>query len=124
MELAARGLNAGAFKLWCYFAKNQSGYQFALSSADAEATMGIKIKQYNNAVDELIQKRYLVRSVDGGNHYDFYEVAQAVIPSQDNAVNTKEDKALYPCGTRNNTDTTIDTTRGNDALSIWARNEW
>ena len=124
MELAARTLNAGAFKLWCYFAKNQGGYQFALSSADAEATMGIKIKQYNNAVDELIQKRYLVRSADGGNHYDFYEVANAVISSQDNAVITKEDKVLYPCGTRNIIDTTINTTKDEDANNIWTRNEW
>ena len=72
--------------------------------------MGIKIKQYNKAVNELIEKRYLVQSAEGGNHYDFYEVAKAVIPSQDNAVITKEDKALYPCGTRNIIDTTTDNT--------------
>ena len=80
--------------------------------------MGIKIKQYNKAVNELIEKRYLVQSADGGNHYDFYEVAKAVIPSRDNAVITKEDKALYPCGTRNNIDTTLNNT------NIRARNEW
>ena len=80
--------------------------------------MGIKIKQYNNAVKELIQKRYLVRSADGGNHYDFFVVAKAVIPSQDNAVNTKEDNVLYPCDTRNIIDTTLDNT------NVWTRNEW
>lgn len=62
MQQAARDLDAGAFKLWCYFAKNMNDYEFALSSKDAEATMGIKIKQYNNAIAELIYKNYLVLS--------------------------------------------------------------
>ena len=42
MEQAARVLKAGAFKLWVYFAKNQNGYEFALSSKDALETFGIK----------------------------------------------------------------------------------
>lgn len=42
MESAAQDLDAGAFKLWCYFAKNQSGYNFALSRQAVENTFGIK----------------------------------------------------------------------------------
>ena len=118
MECAARDLDAGAFKLWCYFAKNQNNYQFALSSADAEATMGIKIKQYNNAVKELIDKRYLVQSAIGSNIYDFYEVSKAVIPKGNNSVISKEDKALSPEDIRNNThNITIDNT-------MWENNKW
>lgn len=111
MELAARGLDAGAFKLWCYFAKNQNDYQFALSSADAQATMGIKIKQYNNAVAELIEKQYLVPAVSGGNHYDFFEVAKPLNTKQDNADNTPQDNYLSPCGTRNTIYNTLNNTK-------------
>lgn len=94
--------------------------------------MGIKIKQYNNAVAELIQKRYLIQSQGGSNRYDFFEIARAVDTKQDNAVilsghkaaDTPQDKGLSLCGTRNIIDTTIDTTTDKSTLSIWARNEW
>ena len=124
MELAARGLDAGAFKLWCYFAKNQNAYQFALSSADAEATMGIKIKQYNTAVKELIEKKYLIQSRDGSNIYDFFEVSQAAHTKEDNGVITKGDNSLSPCSTRNNIDTTFNSTSEENNSDIWARNDW
>lgn len=76
MQQAARDLDAGAFKLWCYFAKNMNDYEFALSSKDAEATMGIKIKQYNNAIAELIYKNYLVLSNPYTNQYIFYDISR------------------------------------------------
>jgi hypothetical protein len=72
MESAALDLDAGPFKLWCYFAKNQDGYTFALSSKDVEETFGLKIKQYNNAVAKLIEKGYLVQEEDK-NNYKFIE---------------------------------------------------
>lgn len=102
LEKAGRDLDAGAFKLWCYFAKNLNDYQFALSSKDAEETMGIKIKQYNNAIKDLIEKQYLVPSAEGGEHYNFYDVSQAVIPKEDNDVITKEDNNLSSKVIRNN----------------------
>ena len=71
MEFSARVLDAGAFKLWCYFAKNQESYEFALSSREVELTFGMKIKQYNNAVKELIAKGFLVETTS--NHYTFIE---------------------------------------------------
>lgn len=37
--------------------------------------MGIKIKQYNNAIKDLIEKKYLVPSTDGSNHFTFYDVS-------------------------------------------------
>ena len=40
--------------------------------------MGIKIKQYNNAVSELIEKRYLIQNMTSANHYDFYETSKPV----------------------------------------------
>lgn len=44
LESAARDLQAGAFKLWIYFSKNQPNYTFALSSKEVEENFGIKIK--------------------------------------------------------------------------------
>ena len=125
LQSAAQSLDAGAFKLWVYFAKNQKGFEFALSSKDVLDTFGMKIKQYNNAVDELIEKGYLV--AQGGNKYLFSEVAvkpkgnnekESVMPKSNNAVITKSNNQLFPLGIRNNTDitqnNTIDNTEGEE----------
>lgn len=117
MELAAQKLDAGAFKLWCYFAKNQNGYEFALSSKAAQDTFGIKIKQYNNAVDELIEKGFLVNTK--GNNWIFNEKCvntkkdNAVNTKSNNAVITKEDNSLLPKGIRNNTNNIQNNTKDN-----------
>ncbi len=98
MEQAAQDLDAGAFKLWCYFSKNQNKYQFALSSAEVNNNFGIKIKQYNNAINELIEKEYLKPVSNNSNIFDFYEVSLtaqernsnfSVVPFCNNAVVTK-----------------------------------
>ena len=81
MGQAAQALDAGAFKLWIYFAKNQNGFEFALSSKEVENNFGMKIKQYNNAIDTLIDKGYLVRQGDS-NKYRFNE--KAVITKSNN----------------------------------------
>lgn len=75
MEGASRDLRAGSFVLWCYFAKNQGGYEFALSNTAALESMGIKRDAYNNAVKELMEKGYLVNTC--GNNYQFNEKPQA-----------------------------------------------
>lgn len=117
MENAALALDAGAFKLWCYFAKNQNGYEFALSSKDVADSFGIKIKQYNNAVDELIEKEFLVNT--NGNNYIFNEIPvntksnNDVMTKSNNAVNTKSNNELLPLGIRNNTDNTYNNTFNN-----------
>ena len=82
MELAAQDLNAGAFKLWIYFSKNQIHHSFALSQKAVEDTFGIKKKQYDNAVAELIEKGYLTPVKDGSNIYNFTEL---VVPKRYNA---------------------------------------
>lgn len=117
MEEAARDLDAGAFKLWVYFSKNQDNYEFALSSKAVEQEFGIKIKQYNNAVKELTDKGYLVNTK--GNNYEFHENPvitkedNAVITKEDNSVNTKGNNTLLPKEIRNITDTTINNTINN-----------
>lgn len=72
MEQAARDLKAGAFKLWVYFAKNQNGFEFALSNKDVLDTFGIKKDQYDSAVKELVANGYLIET--SSNHFLFTEV--------------------------------------------------
>lgn len=107
MSKAAIDLDAGAFKLWIYFAKNQNEYEFALSSKAVEENFGMKIKQYNNAIDTLTEKGYLVNVK--GNAYVFNEVP--VITKEDNDVNTFEDNDVITKGNKKyNTNTTNNTT--------------
>ena len=70
---AAQNLDAGAFKLWSYFADNQSYYTFGLSRTAIENAYGIKKRQYDNGIQELIEKKYLVKVEGTNNQYNFYE---------------------------------------------------
>ena len=64
-------LKPNTFKLWCYMAKNQNNYTFALSCKDACSFCKMSKPTYLASVDELINAGYLVNT--GGNHYDFFE---------------------------------------------------
>ena len=71
LQRASRDLQGEAFKLWVYLAKNQDGYKFALSMADA-ISWGIGSKSsYYRGIKELEYKGYLQKS---GNRYIFYEL--------------------------------------------------
>lgn len=52
-------LKPSAFKLWCYFAKNQNAYEFGLSSQDAQLFCNFSHPTYLAAFDELVKKGYL-----------------------------------------------------------------
>lgn len=111
LEKAAKDLKSGAFKLWVYFAKNQNNFVFALSNKAVEENFGIKIKQYNNAIQELAEKGYLIQ--ENGNVYIFKEQPQtpsSVMTKSNNEVMTKSNNHLLPKDTRNNT---IDNTNNN-----------
>lgn len=72
MELAMSSLKPNTFKLWCYMAKNQNNYTFALSCADACSFCKMSKPTYLASVQELIECGYLVNT--SGNSYDFYEM--------------------------------------------------
>jgi len=103
MEAAAQKLDAGAFKLWMYFAKNQNGYDFALSSKDASASFGIGKSQYDTAVKKLIAAGYLTNTC--GNHYIFSEVPAAQ-SDENTPLHQNNTTALSENNTRNNTNNT------------------
>lgn len=70
LQLAMTRLKPQTLKLWLYFAKNQNNYQFALSAKAAEK-FGVAKTSYYRAIEELMEKGYLVEM--GGNLYTFYE---------------------------------------------------
>lgn len=114
LEQSALDLQSGAFKLWIYFAKNQNNYTFGLSNKAVEECFGMKIKQYNNAVAELIEKGYLIQQK--GNLYFFSEKPikdNTVITKEDNEIITKGNNKILPKDTRNITDITNNTTKQN-----------
>ena len=123
MNAAACDLDAGAFKLWVYFARNQQHYEFALSSTDAANNFGLKKKQYDNAVAQLIEKGYLVNT--NGLKYNFNEIPDVSkgyneeanssdvykrynddVSKRYNGDVSKRYNRMYPKDTRNTTTTT------------------
>lgn len=72
MEQAMALLKPNAFKVWCYMAKNQNNYTFALSCVDACKFCKITKPTYLGCIQELIDAGYLV--LTNGNHYNFYEM--------------------------------------------------
>lgn len=72
MQEAMTLLKPNTFKLWCYMAKNQNNYTFALSCKDACDFCKMTKPTYLSGVKELIEVGYLVNT--NGNHYDFYEM--------------------------------------------------
>ena len=72
MNKAMSVLKPNTFKLWCYMAKNQNNYTFALSSADACEFCKMSKPTYLSSIQELIANGYLVNT--SGNSYDFYEM--------------------------------------------------
>lgn len=72
MEKAMTLLKPNTYKVWCYMAKNQNNYTFALSCVDACRFCKMTKPTYLKCVQELIETGYLVNT--GGNAYDFYEM--------------------------------------------------
>lgn len=86
MSKAMIDLSGEEFKIWCYFAKNQNGYEFELSSKAVKEFCGTSEKTYQRTIQKMKDKGYLVQI--SGNAYTFYE-----LPSSQNGLdNIEEDK--------------------------------
>ena len=59
LRRAAQTLDAGPFKLYIYLADNMPNYKLNLSPKAVENCFGMKLKQYRNAVEKLIENGYL-----------------------------------------------------------------
>lgn len=74
---AQRNLRPKSFTLYLYLCSNMDGLQKAFSPADVYNRTKISKKSFYNAVDELIEKGYLIKHEKNGktllyNCYEFY----------------------------------------------------
>lgn len=69
IQTAMQILDAGAFKLYMFFYTHSAG-SFPLSRKEVEEGFGIKKKQYDNAIKNLINKNFLIQ-VQLSNTYIF-----------------------------------------------------
>ena len=85
-QAAARDLRPYALVLYLYLASNANNYTLALSYAAVHEALGMSRSTYNDQVENLIFKGYLVHS--HGNTYDFFEVPQprAVVKKNDTSL--------------------------------------
>lgn len=93
-QAAARDLRPHAFILYLYLASNADNYTLALSPVAVREAVGMARSTYNDQVQNLIDKGYLVLS--HGNTYDFYEVPQprTVRDLNDTSLDNNSDEPL------------------------------
>ena len=76
-QLAMKDLTPAQFQVWYYFAKNQAGYEFAVSPAAALNEFGIKKDTFQKAKVVLKEKGYLIENpAKGKNHWIFKEIPE------------------------------------------------
>ena len=68
-QAAYKSLTPSAFALYLYLASNNNGYSLALSRRAVEDAIGLSKNTYHRAIDELVEKNYLVHQF--GNEYIF-----------------------------------------------------
>lgn len=77
LQLAMKDLTPVQFQVWLYYAKNQAGYTFAVSPADALNEFGIKKDSFQKANQTLQEKGYLVNDASRGkNFFVFHEIPE------------------------------------------------
>lgn len=117
---ASRILGNAAYRMWTYLSSHQDGYGFDLSSAAVEKEYGIKIRQYNTGVAELIEKGFL-KLLDDNNNYSFVEYP--VITKCNNEENGEDGFVITKCNNVNETNdenkdkNPVITKRNNDVIT-------
>lgn len=92
MSKAMALLKPNTYKVWCYMAKNQNNYTFALSCVDVCSFCKMSKPTYLACIQELIDTGYLVNT--NGNNYIFYEDIQEEI-EMNITVKKCEDKFVF-----------------------------
>jgi hypothetical protein len=74
-RIAQKNLSLAAYALYMHFMSNLHGYKEILSIKAVTATTALGEKNYYKAVNELIEKQYLVKTdnADISNYYIFFE---------------------------------------------------
>ena len=81
MENAMGDLTPTTFFVWIYLNENKNGYEYALSTTDICARTKLSLSTAKKAINELIEKHYLVLQPNKTKHYDFYATPQKAIPT-------------------------------------------
>lgn len=90
-KLARKELSLAAYSLYMHFMLSLPGYQEALSIKKVTESCALSTKTYYKAVDELIEKQYLVRvpSTQFEEYYLFLETPslspQSQVPDPDSS---------------------------------------
>lgn len=69
---AMRDLTPTTFSVWIYLNAYENGYEFGLSITDICAKTGLSPSTAKKAINELIEKRYLVLQPNKTKYYNFY----------------------------------------------------
>lgn len=95
-EASQKLQSLGGFKLYMYIAKNQSNFEFALSSADFKAWCGLGYRAYSTAFTELVKVGYLIPLNSSSTYYFFrdkLDIAPPVV--QTNTDDIQKTKKLF-----------------------------
>lgn len=74
LKRAFKSLSNSAFKTYIYLLNNRDGYSLEYSPAAISAETGLSLETIRRNFKELEEKRFLIKSNDRNNLYDFYEV--------------------------------------------------
>ena len=81
-QYAAKDLKPTTMLLYMYLAGNRDDFYLALSHAAVKEATGMSKNTYHRAVEELIEKNYLVK-IDGKNNIDYESYRFHTSPMQD-----------------------------------------
>ena len=87
---AAKTLQGNEFKLWCYFAANCDGYEFALSQKAVEDSIGMSKSTYYRAVNALKESCYLYQPDPQVNNWVFTQKPKSQNGYSQNEYNQKD----------------------------------
>lgn len=76
MENAMINLKPSTFKIWLWFVSNKPNYTTEYSPAYLSKTLKVSINTCKSAFSELMEKGYIVESLNNKHHYEFYETPQ------------------------------------------------
>ena len=83
LQKAMRSLSNAELEVWLYFAKNQDGYESAVSPKDAKDNWNIATTTFHRTMQKFEKEGYLVPDHANSNRYTFYEVPEKGISFED-----------------------------------------
>lgn len=83
LEIAMHQLKPSAFKVWIYIGSQRNKEEWVLSCVHTTNFTNMSKPTYLSAVNELIDKGYLIPIENKKDYYNFYEFPQQIEKSTD-----------------------------------------